>query len=205
MNTGVSRIPFGMKAKPPRAHYTYLGQFVAHDLTRDDTPLSAAASTDWAELSNKRTPWLDLDSLYGDGPGSFRHGHLYEADGATFRLGARRSDDRVFDVPIGSVPTDDEAGGSISQKPLLADDRNNENVVIRQIHAIFLLVHNQAVAELQRKGEWCDLFERARQRVRWQYQWIVRHDFLRAVCSGDVYTAIVKQGGRRLAGRRKVF
>ena len=199
MNVGGTRIPFCLKGEPPRAHYTYLGQFVAHDLTRDDTPLKEAASNDWTELSNKRTPWLDLDALYGDGPGSTRHGHLYESDGTTFRVGARRSDGRPFDVPVGSTAPNGHDEEGVRQKPLLADDRNNENVVIRQIHAIFLLLHNRAVAELRQKGESCDVFERARQRVQWQYQWIVRHDLLPAICSRQAYTAVVEEGWTQIS------
>ena len=193
MNARNTRIPFRLMATPPGAHYTYLGQFVVHDLSHDTTVLAEAAKTDWKELSNKTTPWLDLDSVYGDGPGSRRHSHLYDTDGATFRLG-HRSDGPVFDVPVGSNANDEWEPETIGQKALLADDRNNENAVIRQIHAIFLLLHNKAVEELRRKGDGCDLFERARQRVRWQYQWVVRHDLLRAVCQGTVYNTVVREG-----------
>ncbi len=51
----------------PYAGYTYLGQFVDHDLSLDLTPLDGA--TDKVEQTqNFRTPFLDLDQLYGGGP-----------------------------------------------------------------------------------------------------------------------------------------
>jgi hypothetical protein len=58
--------------------YTYFGQFVDHDITLDvdsDIDVSRSART----LINYRTPNLELDSVYGDGPGvdSF----LYDSDG----------------------------------------------------------------------------------------------------------------------------
>ncbi|MDY6984069.1 MAG: hypothetical protein SV422_13375, partial [Pseudomonadota bacterium] len=49
--------------------YVYFGQFLAHDLTRlkeaDDLPVSQPAS--FGELTQLRTPLLDLDSMYGAG------------------------------------------------------------------------------------------------------------------------------------------
>ena len=49
------------------AGYTYFGQFVDHDLTLDTTPLSQQNVDPYA-TTNFRTPCLDLDSIYGEGP-----------------------------------------------------------------------------------------------------------------------------------------
>src|SRR5438093_1981010 len=47
--------------------FTYLGQFLDHDITLDTTPLGDAnINTD--AMVNGRTPRLDLDSMYGGGP-----------------------------------------------------------------------------------------------------------------------------------------
>lgn len=48
------------------AGYTYLGQFIDHDITFDVTPL--ASSRGVPGVRNYRTPRLDLDSVYGEGP-----------------------------------------------------------------------------------------------------------------------------------------
>ena len=54
-----SRIPAG---------YTYLGQFVDHDLTFDKTAVRLGERVTPAQLVQARSPSLDLDSLYGAGP-----------------------------------------------------------------------------------------------------------------------------------------
>ncbi|MDP9419130.1 MAG: hypothetical protein M3P53_03120 [Actinomycetota bacterium] len=49
------------------AGYTYLGQFVDHDLTFDPTS-SLQRTNDPLRLVNFRSPRFDLDCLYGSGP-----------------------------------------------------------------------------------------------------------------------------------------
>ena len=62
--------------------YTYWGQFVDHDLTANtdrDTSVMTSSTTRWCrrtpdrvrhDLRNLRQPALNLDSLYGNGPGA---------------------------------------------------------------------------------------------------------------------------------------
>ena len=49
------------------AGYTYLGQFIDHDITFDTTALQEVL-VDPLAMRNFRTPRLDLDSVYGGGP-----------------------------------------------------------------------------------------------------------------------------------------
>ncbi|MGI9490865.1 MAG: peroxidase family protein, partial [Geminicoccaceae bacterium] len=49
------------------AGYTYLGQFIDHDITFDPTS-SLMRQNDPNGLLNFRTPRLDLDNVYGRGP-----------------------------------------------------------------------------------------------------------------------------------------
>ncbi len=51
----------------PRVGYTYFSQFVGHDLTHDPTPLDGPY-LDPEQTLNHRTPYLDLDHVYGGGP-----------------------------------------------------------------------------------------------------------------------------------------
>ncbi len=171
--------PGGNRSSPIPAGYTYFGQFVDHDLTWDPTPL-ADANPEVGRIINQRTPRLDLDHIYGDGPGSTKDGSLYESDGASLRLGAvRLKNGQPFDVLL------DE-----NQNPLLADPRNSENLILRQVHAMFVRLHNLAVQELGANED----FEMARDRVRWQYQWLVRHDYLPRICAADVYAEVIRNG-----------
>ena len=64
------------------AGYTYLGQFIDHDLTLDFTS-DPNRSNRVEELSNARTPAFDLDSVYGLGPEV--HPHLYAANNSLSR------------------------------------------------------------------------------------------------------------------------
>lgn len=169
--------------RPPAAGYTYFGQFIVHDLTFDDTPFRVAGVQEPEETVNYRTPWLDLESLYGDGPGSAAHGHLYQ--GNLFRLGDPSPTGVPFDVPL----RDDGV-------PAVADDRNCENAVVRQIHAMFLLFHNLIVRNLETSVSPPLLFETARSHVRWHFQRMVRNEFLKEVCRSDVVDAVTGGWGR---------
>ncbi len=187
-------IPLLIGHPPPPVAVTYFGQFVDHDLTGDATPLREAGSCEPSHVTNHRTPWLDLDHLYGDGPGSLRHGHLYASDGASFRLGYSPFGGEPFDVPC-------LADGA----PALVEERNGENLIVRQVHAMFLKLHNRAVDALPIALPPAERFDRARDRVRWQYQWLVRNWFLKEVCDPLVYEAVVVNGQRLIDWQQDGF
>jgi len=157
----------------PRVGFTYFGQFVGHDLSHDTTPL--ARSHPVAErVPNYRSAYLSLEQIYGGGP--MRSPQLFEGESGAevFRIG-KTPKGRPRDLPI-------EAGEVLS-----ADERNLDNLILRQLHVVFLKFHNEAVKQLSAtpptiKGADSigsgTIFERAQRLVRWHYQWIVRHDFL---------------------------
>ena len=58
----------GGGASPIPAGFTYLGQFIDHDLTFDKTDVTLDENVTPAQLVQARSPSLDLDSLYGAGP-----------------------------------------------------------------------------------------------------------------------------------------
>ena len=95
---GPSQIPAG---------FTYLGQFVDHDLTFDKTNVMLGAAVSPAALLQARSPSLDLDSLYGAGPQDPESAKFYEADGVhlktgrTVAIGADRAM-TGFDLPRGA-------------------------------------------------------------------------------------------------------
>lgn len=175
------------RGTPIFAGYTYFGQFIAHDLAFDDTPIPEAGWVKPSETRNYRTPWLDLDSVYGDGPGSDRHKGLYASDGQSFLLGDEvNAYGARFDVPLHQG------------RPQVADCRNCGNALIRQLHAIFLRLHNAALQEQPRGLPPRQRFANARTRVVWQYQWLVREKFLAKVCTDAVVTDVVRAGNRRI-------
>lgn len=146
------------------AGYTYLGQFIDHDLTFDTTSnLDDQASTP----TNLRTPALDLDCLYGAGPAD--QPYMYAADGAHLLPDERDAKDLL------RIPADNPDYG----RAVIGDKRNDENSIVCQIQLAFIKFHNAVVDQLEAQGVAAgELFERARAEVRWTYQRIVLEDFL---------------------------
>jgi len=113
--------------------FTYLGQFIDHDLTLDAIP-QPSDFVDPTTLTNGRTFSFDLDSVFGGGPTGSPE--LYEADGVHLRVQefTDADGDLVRDLPR------NEDGSAI-----LADRRNDENQIIAQIHVAFLKFYNRLV------------------------------------------------------------
>jgi hypothetical protein len=83
------------------AGYTYLGQFIDHDLTFDPVS-SLTRQNDPDGLTDYRTPRFDLDSLYGRGPND--QPYLYRADGRTMLLGERLTGNEDDDPEARDLP-----------------------------------------------------------------------------------------------------
>ena len=159
-----------------KAGYVYLGQFIDHDLTRDQTTLDETTSA-VEQTCNFRTPRLDLDHLYGKEPS--RVPHLYR-DGR-FLLGKTTPGAQERTGPKPTVGFDDLPRTSDGMA-IIIDDRDDENLLVAQVHVLFAKLHNRFMALLEENphllpgGE--NLFEQARRLVTWHYQWLVLHDFL---------------------------
>ncbi len=146
---------------------TFLGQFIDHDLTRD-AGSRLGTPTEPRSVANLRTPRFDLDSVYGSGPTA--SAELYDpGDPAKLRV---ESGGRFEDLPR-------RADGSA----IVAEARNDENLIISGLHAAFLLFHNRAVDLVRSQGvrDPSRVFKRARELTRFHYQWIAVHEFLRQI------------------------
>ena len=145
------------------AGFTYLGQFIDHDITFDPTSFGTRARQP-RNTVNRRTPRLDLDSLYGGGPAL--QPYLYEKHGLRRLL--------LAPGPPLDLPRNDE------DVALLGDRRNDENAIISQLHLLFARFHNRIADDL-------GSFEKARKRVLRHYHWIVLNEYLPKVL-GDAWT-----------------
>ena len=150
------------------AGFTYLSQFVDHDLTFDPAPLRRSG-----DPVNLRTPRLDLDSVYGAGPAAqpFLYDSAADPPGVRLLIGRGETDD---------LPRNAQG------RALLGDPRNDENLIVAQLHLLFLKFHNAVVDRLAGTVPDAELFARARTLVRRHYQWIVLHELLRAVAGETV-------------------
>ncbi len=178
-----------------------------------DRARRAKASIILANFRNEQPNPLSLDSLYGDGPGSTdaEIAALYEPDGKRFRLGqTRRDGDKVFSDMKRNPARVVHATGARDLvrkdgKPLIADRRNDENLIISQLHLALLLFHNKAVAALE--GDFPDpakCFDKARELVTLHYHWLILHDYLPNLLSPTVLQTPLADRPQRLPGRRMV-
>lgn len=162
---------------------------------------------------NEQADPLALDSLYGDGPDSADPGirALYEDDRKRFRLGVtRREPPKVF-VEKGKDPKRViHATGAPdilrkNGKPLLADHRNDENLIISQLHLALLLFHNKAVKALEPDvPDPADCFDRARRLVTLHYHWLILNDFLPNLLSPTAFKVPLAQRPQKLPAARTV-
>lgn len=169
---------------------TFMGQFMDHDMTFDtSSPLGTPARHGTSE--NVRTPSLDLDSVYGGGPGVSPQ--LYESsDSAKLKV---ESNGRFEDLQRTS-----------DGKAIVGDPRNDEHLVLAGLHAAFLLFHNQAVEHVRAGGaSGDDAFEKARRLTRWHYQWMVLHEFLPLFVGDAMVDDVLTRGRRFYTVKRNPF
>ncbi len=161
------------------AGFTFLGQFLDHDMTFDPTS-SLARRQDPEAIRNFRIPALDLDNLYGSGP--VASPHLYDQT-----VDAGRTTLLVEEIPGSAAVSID--GSTRLDLPrnsqgvaLIGDPRNDENLVVSQLHLAFARFHNRVVtdvkAELGAGHTLSEIFAEAQRVVRWHHQWLVLHEFL---------------------------
>ena len=164
------------------AAYTYLGQFVDHDLTFD--PISHLRETlspaQLQALVDFRTPRFDLDNLYGRGPDD--QPYMYRKDGIRMLLAEPMSGD-PFDPGAVQLPRGPNG------RALIGDPRNDENRIVAQLHSIFLRFHNRVVHKLREKKKHVS-FREVRDQVRWHYQWVLVDDFLRTILDKQTYKSV---------------
>jgi hypothetical protein len=159
------------------AAYTYLGQFVDHDLTFDPAS-SLQQQNDPDGLVDFRTPRFDLDCVYGKGPDDAPY--LYTADNRFIQgrsLTGAASNPNARDLPR-SQPTDPTQPEDINnaRRAIIGDPRNDENVIVSQLQGLFHRFHNKLMAE--DTGPVRSRFQRVQREVRFHYQWMLVSDFL---------------------------
>jgi len=166
------------------AIYTFFGQFVDHDITREKgssmiklsqpTPIDPALIP--THIVNSRSPNLDLDHVYGP-----------DVDG---ELAPRDPVDpnkllieKVGPGNLGPIPGKDvynDLPRLQNGSARIGDKRDDENIVISQLHVAFLKAHNNLVMVHGLT------FAEARQVLTQHYQWLLLDDFLERIAEPDI-------------------
>jgi hypothetical protein len=168
------------------ALYTYFGQFVDHDITFD--PMTTLIKhSDPDALTDFRTPALDLDNLYGRGPGD--QPYMYDNGGPKLLLGDKL-DNGARDLPRNNANP---------RRALIGDPRNDENSIVSQFQGLMLRFHNRVVDDYPNLE-----LEDLQKIVRWHYQWVVIQDFLGKIVSEPVLDSL-KTGGKYDKAKLKFF
>jgi hypothetical protein len=160
------------------AGWPFFGQLIAHDITADRSPIDGGVDPE--ALKNARTPKLNLEIIYSDGPvGS---PYLFDLhDPAKFLL----SPDG-YDVPRNPQGV-----------ALIGDPRNDVHLFTLTLHVALLHAHNRIVDNLRAKGvPEGDVFDKARIHLTWHYQWIVVHDFLPRLVGPELVDEVLTKGGQ---------
>ncbi|MGI8995970.1 MAG: peroxidase family protein, partial [Pyrinomonadaceae bacterium] len=179
---------------------TYFGQFIDHDITLELTsadlpkltspnlaPLPLAEIQN--NLRNARTATLDLDSLYdlpaprnGD---KMVLGKVSPTGNANIPLKRPKGKDDFNDLPRNPPSTDPATDRAAN----IGDPRNDENLIVAQMHVAFLRAHNALV---DKWGSFTD----ARRQLRQHYQHVVIHDFLMQIADPKIVRRILKKGNQ---------
>lgn len=174
------------------AGITYLGQLISHDMSRFDpadfsNPDRSPPNPD--SLRNRVTPTLDLDTIYGDAENQHP---VDPSNNAKLLMGNRENPN--------DWPRNDNGEATI------ADDRNDEHMIITQLAALFPRMHNRIVDYLDadaKMSRWSHSrkFTFAQEAVIQHWQSIILTDWLPLVVTSDILADVSNNGNRWYKGQ----
>jgi hypothetical protein len=164
------------------AGWPMFGQFIAHDITADRSPLTHRAEL--SDAVNFRSPRADLECLYGSG--QVGSPFLYRRDDPALLLLGRNDRGEEADVPRNAEGV-----------ALIGDPRNDVHVVVSQLHVAMIKVHNRLVERARERGVvGAEVFETARRETIWHYQWVIVNDYLPRLVGAELVESILEHGPR---------
>jgi hypothetical protein len=195
--------PYGTNPDNPTmtAGSTFVGQFTDHDITFDQTSSLGVTASPLAS-PNTRTPALDLDSVFGGGPGLRPDLYVQNPDGSVgpeLKIGTGGVHE--------DVPRVANSDGTCTA--LVGDPRNDENIMIAGLHCGHILFYNRVLSELDsfslhafpaaRSADLAGRYARfliARQITLWHYQWLLVNEHLPQIAGQAVVTDVLARGNR---------
>jgi Animal haem peroxidase len=164
------------------AGWPLFGQFIAHDITADRSPLSGHAAD--ADGLNFRSPRADLECLYGGGQTGSPF--LFRRDDPAQLLLGRNDRGEEADVPRNAEGV-----------ALIGDPRNDVHLLVSQLHVAMIRVHNRLVEGARERGvAGAEVFEAARRETIWHYQWVIVNDYLPRLVGAELVESILDEGPR---------
>ena len=192
------------------AGYTYLGQLVSHDIVQ-----SIGVGPDITDATratrNIRIDRLILETLYGRGPSETTIPYAVPRRAGQFptrfRLGKCRVDGvwpaggPELDIPRATFPDLDNLADPGTTEPMLADPRNDVNLILSQITVLFLILHNRIESEIAMRDVRADRsgiaveehrFVKARKVTAHLYRNIIDNDLMRRLLTQSAHNRLVK-------------
>ena len=161
-------------------------------------------------FQNEHEHPLHLDSLYGEGPfptdgnpPTAEIRALFNSDGLRFKLARTIVDAQGIEnnavhpesvVHATDAPDILRGADPFTDNPtaLIADRRNDENLILSQLHLAMMLFHNRAVDVLQPHfDDKAKCFAEARQLVLCHYHWCILHDFLPRILNQEILQSVI--------------
>jgi hypothetical protein len=199
--------PYGSNPDNPTmtAGSTFVGQFTDHDITFDQTSRLGIPQNPLTSR-NTRTPVLDLDSVFGGGPG-VRPDLYVSNEGGTvgpyLNIGTTSDADNAHE----DIPRIANADGTYTA--IVGDPRNDENLMVAGLHCAHVLFYNRVLDEMSSidlrrvpAAHRANLsnpntqFLVARQLTQHYYQWLLVHEHLPQVCGKAVVDRVLSKGNR---------
>ena len=159
---------------------TFVGQFLDHDITFDAVS-ALGVVTEPTATRNTRDARLDLDAVYGGGPTVSPQ--LYQS-----------TDNAKFIVETGGLFED--VPRNSNRTAIIAERRNDENLMISGLHAAFLLAHNRTVDFRRANGQTADVWFLSRRTIIHHWQWLIVHEFLPQIVGQALVNDIMNNGLR---------
>ena len=195
--------PYGTNPDNPTmtAGSTFVGQFTDHDITFDQTSQLGVPQNPLTS-PNTRTPRIDLDSVFGGGPGLRPDLYVDNPDGSVgpqLKIGSGGVHEDLPRIP----------NGDGTYRALSGDPRDDENVMVAGLHCAHILFYNRVLAELSqfdlarfpamRAGELSNpyvAFLIARQITLWHYQWLLVNEHLPQIAGQPMVNDVLEHGNR---------
>ena len=158
------------------AEYTYLGQFIDHNLDFDPTAQPGADVNPWS-LTNFESFRFDLNNVFGGGP--FLDPQLYASDHKHLLVSGAPGEGGVYDLPR----------DPLTGQAILVEPRDDDNQIVSQVSAAFVAFYNDFVD----RG---DSYAYARRLTEQYYQEIVLTDVLPAFVGQSTINRYLHAGWR---------